>query len=162
MHLVMSVEAATLHRRWLRERPADYADQVRARIEPGLFYPATRYVEALAMRGPLAREWIETAIGDADAAIIPTLPIPVPTIAETTEGSPADIGATIGLVTRHTRAVNYLGLPAVAAPCGFCADGLPISFMLVGRPWSEPLLLRIADAFQRVTDWHARIPPDLD
>jgi aspartyl-tRNA(Asn)/glutamyl-tRNA(Gln) amidotransferase subunit A len=162
MHLVMSVEAATLHRRWLQERPDDYADQVRARIEPGLCYPATRYVEALALRGPLAREWIETAIGDADVAIIPTLPIPTPTIAETTEGSPADIAAKIGLVTRHTRAINYLGLPAVAAPCGFSEDGMPISLMLVGRPWSEPLLLRIADAFQRATDWHLRLPANLD
>lgn len=162
MHLVMSVEAATLHRRWLEERPQDYADQVRARIEPGLYYPATRYVEALAMRGPLAREWIKQAIGDADCAIVPTLPIPVPTIAETTEGSPADVAAKIGLVTRHTRAVNYLGLPALAAPCGFSKSGLPISFMLIGRPWSEPLLLRIADAFQRATDWHARIPSNLD
>lgn len=162
MHLVMAVEAAALHRRWLEERPQDYADQVRARIEPGLYYPATRYVEALAMRGPLTREWIDTAIGAADCAIVPTLPLCVPTIAETTEGSPADVASKIGLVTRHTRAFNYLGLPAVAVPCGFSATGLPISFMLVGRPWSEPLLLRIADAFQRATDWHARIPPNLD
>jgi aspartyl-tRNA(Asn)/glutamyl-tRNA(Gln) amidotransferase subunit A len=162
MHLVMSVEAATLHRRWLKERPQDYADQVRARIEPGLYYPATRYVEALAMRGPLAREWMDTALAGADVAIIPTLPIPTPTIAETTEGSPADVAAKIGLITRHTRAINYLGLPAVAAPCGFTHDGLPISLMIVGRPWSEPLLLRIADAFQRATDWHLRIPENLD
>ena len=162
MHLVMSVEAATLHRRWLIERPQDYADQVRARIEPGLYYPATRYVEALAMRGPLAREWIDAAIADADVALIPTLPVPTPTIAETTEGSPADVAAKIGLVTRHTRAINYLGLPAVAAPCGFTHDGLPISLMIVGRPWSESLLLRIADAFQRATDWHLRLPENLD
>ena len=162
MHLVMAVEAATLHRKWLQERPQDYADQVRGRIEPGLYYPATRYVEALALRWPLAREWIDTVIGDADCAIIPTLPIAVPTILETTEGSPGDIAAVIGRVTRHTRALNYLGLPVVALPCGFSASGLPISIQLVGRPWSEALLLRIADAFQRTTDWHSRTPRDLD
>ena len=162
MHLVMAVEAATLHRKWLQERPQDYADQVRGRIEPGLYYPATRYVEALALRGPLAREWLDTVIGDGDCAVIPTLPIAVPTIAETTEGSPGDIAAVIGRVTRHTRALNYLGLPVVALPCGCSASGLPISIQLVGRPWSEALLLRIADAFQRTTDWHARTPRDLD
>lgn len=161
MHLVMSVEAATLHRKWLQSRPEDYADQVRGRIEPGLYYPATRYVEALALRGPLTREWLDVVLGDADCAIIPTLPIPVPTLAETTEGSPEDIGAVIGRVTRHTRALNYLGLPVVAVPSGFSASGLPISVQLVGRPWSEPLLLRIADAFQRATDWHARTPANL-
>jgi aspartyl-tRNA(Asn)/glutamyl-tRNA(Gln) amidotransferase subunit A len=161
MHLVMSVEAATLHRKWLQTRPQDYADQVRGRIEPGLYYPATRYVEALALRGPLTREWLDIVLGDADCAIIPTLPIPVPTIAETTEGSPEDIGAIIGRVTRHTRALNYLGLPVVAVPTGFSASGLPISVQLVGHPWSEPLLLRIADAFQRATGWHARTPANL-
>jgi aspartyl-tRNA(Asn)/glutamyl-tRNA(Gln) amidotransferase subunit A len=159
MHLVMAAEAATLHRSWLATRPHDYADQVRARIEPGLFYPATRYVEALALRGPLARDWIETAMGDADCALLPAIPIPVPTIAETTTGAPADIAAVIGRVTHNTRAVNYLGLPALAVPCGFTASGLPVALQLVGRPWSEPLLLRIADAFQRSTDWHTRRPP---
>ena len=162
MHVIMSVEAATLHRRWLAERPLDYADQVRGRIEPGLYYPATRYVEALALRGPMTREWMDSAIGDADCAIIPTLPIPVPTIDETTLGSADDVADRIGLVTRHTRALNYLGLPVVAVPCGLSRSGLPISFMLTGRPWSEPLLLRIADAFQRATDWHERIPPHLE
>ncbi|MDB5650028.1 MAG: putative glutamyl-tRNA(Gln) amidotransferase, partial [Hyphomicrobiales bacterium] len=98
---------------------------------------------------------------DADCAIIPTLPIPVPTIAETTEGSPEDVGAVIGRVTRHTRALNYLGLPIVAVPCGFSASGLPISVQIVGRPWSEALLLRIADTFQRATSWHTRTPSNL-
>ena len=162
MHLVMAVEAATLHRQWLETRPEDYADQVRGRIEPGLYYPATRYVEALSMRGALSREWIETVIGTADCAIVPTLPVAVPTIAQTIDGSPSDVAAIIGRVTRHTRAINYLGLPAVALPCGFSAGGLPVSMQIIGRPWSEPLLLRIADAFQRVTDMHLRTPPDLE
>lgn len=157
-HLVMAVEASTLHREWLVARPNDYADQVRARIEPGLLYPATRYAEALFLRGRIAREWLDAVLGEADVAILPALPIPVPTIAETTEGSPADVAAVIGRVTRNTRGINYLGLPAVAVPCGFSRSGLPVAFQLVGRPWAEPLLLRVADAFQRVTDWHRRRP----
>lgn len=157
-HLVVAVEAATLHRRWLSERPQDYADQVRARIEPGLAYPATHYVEALMRRGPLAAEWLETVLGRADAAILPALPVPVPTIAETTEGGAEAVAAAIGRLTRNTRALNYLGLPAVAIPVGFCATGLPIAVQIVGRPWSDPTLLRIADAFQRVTDFHSRSP----
>lgn len=157
-HLVMAVEAAALHRDWLETRPDDYADQVRARIEPGLLYPATRYAEALFLRGRIAREWLDAALGAADLAILPMFPIPVPTIAETTEGSPADIAAVIGRVTRNTRGINYLGLPAVAVPCGVSRSGLPVAFQLVGRPWAEPLLLRVADAFQAVTDWHRRAP----
>jgi aspartyl-tRNA(Asn)/glutamyl-tRNA(Gln) amidotransferase subunit A len=162
MHVLLTVEAATLHRPWLETRPQDYSDQVRTRIEAGLFYPATRYVEAQALRGPLTRDWLERTLGDADAALIPALPVPVPTIAETTEGSAEAIAAMVVLLTRNTRAINYLGLPAVSIPCGFSRAGLPIGLQIVGRPWSEPLLLRIADAFQRVTDWHTRTPPALD
>lgn len=159
--LVLSVESATIHRHWLETRPDDYADQVRSRIEPGLFYPATRYVEALCLRGPLARDWIAATLGDADLAVLPSVSVPAPTIAESTAGTPADVTAVIGRLTRNTRAINYLGLPAVALPCGFSRDGLPLGLQLVGRPWSEPLLLRVADAFQRATDWHTRLPPGL-
>jgi aspartyl-tRNA(Asn)/glutamyl-tRNA(Gln) amidotransferase subunit A len=157
-HVLLTTEAAALHRRWLLERPQDYGDQVRARFEPGLLYPATAYVEALARRGALAAEWIATAMGDADAAFLPVFPCPVPTIAETTDGGPAAVAAAVARLTRNTRAINYLGLPAVSVPCGVSASGLPVAFQLVGRPWSEPLLLRIADAFQRLTDWHRRTP----
>jgi aspartyl-tRNA(Asn)/glutamyl-tRNA(Gln) amidotransferase subunit A len=62
-------------------------------------------------------------------------------------------------ISRCTRAVNYLGLPALSVPCGFTADGMPAAFQLVGRPFDEGTLLRAADAYQRETDWHKRIPP---
>jgi aspartyl-tRNA(Asn)/glutamyl-tRNA(Gln) amidotransferase subunit A len=159
-HLVVAVEAATLHRRWIGERPDDYADQVRARIEPGLFYPATHYLEALMRRGEMTRDWLDAVLGTADAAILPAYPVAVPTIAETTEGDAGAVAAAIGTLTRNTRGINYLGLPSVAIPIGFSANGLPIACQIVGRPWSEPLLLRIADAFQRITDFHERVPPE--
>ncbi|PZX36754.1 aspartyl-tRNA(Asn)/glutamyl-tRNA(Gln) amidotransferase subunit A [Roseinatronobacter thiooxidans] len=153
-HLVLSSEASSLHRRLLADRPDDYAAQVRARIEPGLAYPATHYIEALTRRGALAKDWIMRALQDADAALLPVFPTPVPTIMETTEGGDAAVSAVIGRLTRNTRGINYLGLPAVVVPCGISASGLPIAFQLVGRPWSEPILLRLADAYQRVTHWH--------
>jgi aspartyl-tRNA(Asn)/glutamyl-tRNA(Gln) amidotransferase subunit A len=158
MQLVMSVEAATIHRRWLIERPQDYADQVRARIEPGLLYPATRYVEALSLRAAITEQWIASCIGAADLALLPAISIPVPTIAATTEGDPADIAAVIGRLTHCTRGVNYLGLPAASVPCGFDADGLPVGFQLVGRPYAEALILRAAHAYQGATDWHHHVP----
>jgi aspartyl-tRNA(Asn)/glutamyl-tRNA(Gln) amidotransferase subunit A len=158
MQLVMSVEAATIHRRWLIERPQDYADQVRARMEPGLFYPATRYVEALSMRARITQQWIASCIGEADLALLPAISIPVPTIVATTEGDPADIAAVIGQLTHCTRGVNYLGLPAASVPCGFDGDGLPVGFQLVGRPYAEALILRAAHAYQGATDWHHHVP----
>ncbi|MEW6122390.1 MAG: amidase [Pseudomonadota bacterium] len=159
MQLVMGVEAAALHRRWLQERPQDYGAQVRARILPGLAYPATRYAEALMLRAKLAREWLDTAMGGADMVHVPTLAVPVPTIAETTEGAPADVAAAIGRVTHCTRAVNYLGLPSLSVPCGFTASGMPAAFQLVGRPFGEAALLKAGDAYQRDTAFHLALPP---
>jgi aspartyl-tRNA(Asn)/glutamyl-tRNA(Gln) amidotransferase subunit A len=54
--------------------------------------------------------------------------------------------------------VNYLGVPALALPCGFDSRGLPISLQLVGRPFSEAKLLAAGRAHQRETDWHTRVP----
>ena len=59
---------------------------------------------------------------------------------------------------RLTRPWNGLGLPALSVPCGFSAAGLPIGLQLVGRPFDEATVLRAADAFQRLTDFHARRP----
>lgn len=159
MQIMMGAEAATLHRRWLKERPQDYGAQVRARIMPGLAYPATRYAEALMMRAGMVREWLKACMGDADLVHIPTLAVPVPTIAETTEGDPEEVAAAIGRVTHCTRAINYLGLPALSVPCGFADNGLPAAFQLVGRPFAETVLLRAGDAYQRLTDFHTRVPP---
>jgi hypothetical protein len=82
--------------------------------------------------------------------------IPVPTIAETTTG--ADAAKVLGALTHCTRGINYLGLPAASVPAGFTSNGMPCAFQLVGRPFAEALLLRAADAYQRVTDWHRRVP----
>lgn len=157
-HVLMAVEAATIHRKWLETRREDYADQVRSRIEPGLFYPATRYCEALGMRASLTREFVDKALKNVDVLHLPAIPIPVPTIEETTKGSPADVARVIGTVGHCTRGINYLGLPAITVPCGFDSRGLPVGFQLVGRPFSEGRLLQAADAYQRATDWHKRVP----
>ncbi len=157
MIVVMAVEAAGIHRNWLATRPDDYADQVRSRIEPGLYYPATRYTEALSLRAKIAAEYLATAMKGADMLHLPALSIPVPTIAETTAGDPAAVAARIGTITHCTRGINYLGLPALSVPCGF-AGGMPVAFQLVGKPFAEALLLQAGDAYQRVTDWHTRAP----
>lgn len=157
--LVMGVEAAAAHGRWLRTRREDYSELVLSRIEPGLLYPATRYCEALALRAGIAQEFLDTALGHADILHLPAVSIPAPTIAETTAGDPAKVSQILGALTHCTRGINYLGLPAISVPAGFTANGLPCAFQLVGRPFAEELLLRAADAYQRITDWHQQAPP---
>jgi len=59
---------------------------------------------------------------------------------------------------RFTAPWNLLGLPAVTVPCGFTRGGLPVSIQIVGRSFDDATVLRLARAYERVTDWHARRP----
>jgi aspartyl-tRNA(Asn)/glutamyl-tRNA(Gln) amidotransferase subunit A len=156
---VMAVEAATIHREWLATRRDDYADVVRSRIEPGLFIPATRYCEALSMRARVTQDYLDAVFAGCDVVLTPAIPIPVPSIAETTTDEPAKVEQRIGALTHCTRGINYLGLPVISLPIGFTKNGMPCALQLVGRPFAEGTLLRVADAYQRATGWHRKVPP---
>jgi aspartyl-tRNA(Asn)/glutamyl-tRNA(Gln) amidotransferase subunit A len=52
---------------------------------------------------------------------------------------------------------NLAGVPAMVVPCGF-SQGMPVGLQLIGRAFEEGTLLRVGDAYQRVTDWHAQQP----
>jgi len=47
----------------------------------------------------------------------------------------------------------------LSIPCGFTREGLPVGLQLIGPPFSEDKLLRIARMYEKVTDWHTRRPP---
>lgn len=155
---VMAVEAAAVHRPWLARRRDDYAEVVRSRIEPGLFLSSVRYLDALRLRRRVLEEFMATVFDGADIVHLPMFAIPVPTVEETIADTPEAIGARLSAMTRFTSSINYLGLPAMSVPAGFCANGLPVAFQLVGKPFAEASLLRAADAYQRDTDWHRRVP----
>ena len=151
-------EAAAAHGTWMRTRPQDYSVHVHSRTEAGFHIPATRYLEATALRGRLLRDFVADVFAGIDVLAAPILTFPVPTIAETDEEHTAAIPAMVARLTRYTRPFNYLGLPALALPIGFDGGGLPMAIQLVGRPFSEPLLLRVAHQYQQATGWHLRAP----
>ena len=157
--LVISAEAAAYHSRWLKERRQDYGKQTLSRLLAGLAIPATRYLEALSLRARTLAAFSDAVFARADVFHAPMLPMPVPSIAE------SDVGAGPGAVEllmhigRNTRVFNYLGLPAFSVPCGFTPNGLPVGFQLVGRPFDEALLFRVARAYERETEWAQQAPP---
>jgi aspartyl-tRNA(Asn)/glutamyl-tRNA(Gln) amidotransferase subunit A len=132
---------------------------VRTRIEPGLYYPATRYLEALNLRGPTLEAFNAAVFAKADALLTPVLATPVPTLAQTDAHTHPDGSRNSASVARNTRPVNYLGLPALAFPGGFSSSGLPIGMQLIGRAFDEATLFRMGHAYQRETSWHTRLPP---
>jgi Asp-tRNA(Asn)/Glu-tRNA(Gln) amidotransferase A subunit family amidase len=62
---------------------------------------------------------------------------------------------------RFTRALNYLGLPALALPGGFSEAGLPLGIQLAGRPFAEATLFALGEGFQQATGHHRRLPAGL-
>ncbi|MFL1460944.1 amidase [Roseococcus sp. DSY-14] len=157
--LVSRSEGAMIHAQWMRERPADYAPHLSARIYAGYAVPAAAYAEALARRGGVLRAFCAEAFREHDILLAPTLRTPVPSRAETdVDADPANWPRMMG-VSANTRVFNYLGLPVASIPCGFDGRGLPVGLQVIGRPFAEAAVLRAADAFQRETDWHLRAPP---
>ncbi len=157
--LVLKSEAAANHYDLMRDRQADYGIEVAQRIEAGFFIPASDYLAALKARGRLLREFAAAAFAKADVILAPTIPVQVPTIESTTGKRGPAYNEMVGLLTRNTKVVNFLGLPALVVPCGFTAGGLPTGIQLIGRPYREADVLRVGHAFQQVTDWHLRQPP---
>ena len=155
--LVLATEAAAFHKRWLIERPQDYGPQVLMRLQNGLAIPGVSYLEAMRCRGPALSAHL-AAVAGVDAVLAPVAPVAAPTIAESDVGNSPDAEAVIQRLTRFTRPINYLGLPSLSIPSGFTRAGLPVGMQLIGRSFDEAMLLRIGAAFQRATDFHARVP----
>jgi aspartyl-tRNA(Asn)/glutamyl-tRNA(Gln) amidotransferase subunit A len=53
---------------------------------------------------------------------------------------------------------NLAGLPGISVPCGFTSSGLPIGLQIIGKPFDEETLLRVAHAYEIHTDWREKKP----
>jgi aspartyl-tRNA(Asn)/glutamyl-tRNA(Gln) amidotransferase subunit A len=155
-NVLARAESAVIHERVVRERPHELQPAVRARLEIGFQIPAHDYLQAGRLRAQLARQFVAGVFADVDVLIAATIPEAAPALADAKAGSADDVVARMGRFSRLTRPFNGLGLPALSVPCGFSADGRPLAFQIVGRPFAEATVLRLGHAYQRVTDWHAR------
>jgi aspartyl-tRNA(Asn)/glutamyl-tRNA(Gln) amidotransferase subunit A len=156
---IIMAEAATVHERWVRERPEDYGADVLARLRRGQFFSAAQYLRAQRVRALLMEE-VGRLLRSHAALVLPTVPFVAPRIGEDTvpiRGRASDVRST---ATRMTRLGNFTGLPAITVPCGFGAEGLPVGLQIVGRPMDEATILAIAHAYERATAWHTRRPPE--
>jgi aspartyl-tRNA(Asn)/glutamyl-tRNA(Gln) amidotransferase subunit A len=156
--IVLTVEAATVHRRWIETRRADYGSQVIARTAAGFTHSGITYREALDARQILIQDYLNTCFANCDVVHIPVLMVQTPSIAATTTGTLDEVLQAISGLTYAGRAINYLGFPSMSIPAGFSSQHLPLAFQLVGRHFQESTLLKVADAFQRDTDWHRKRP----
>ena len=153
---VMLAECAAFHRDLIAEARMRYNPQTVARMTPGFAISAVDYGRALMARGPFLERFVRTVFAGADVIALPTCPITAPSLDATDTGGDARFVALSNTMSAFVGAFNYLGLPALSLPVGTDHDGLPIGLQLVGRPFAEPLLLRLAHAFAGAADWKER------
>ena len=145
-------EAGAIHQRWLRERPQDYGEDTRARLELGTLFPAIHYIKGQQARAAIIAAF-ERVWSELDVLLFPTIPIAAPRIAEGLEN------AVRNQLTGNTRLFNVLGAPACSVPCGFTSAGLPVGLTVGGRAFDEGSVLEVALAYEQATDWKSQHPP---
>lgn len=158
-NIVISSEFCTLHDDWLRNQHDLYAPLVRARMKQGYAFTAVEYLKAVQVRPRITKAFVDSVFGEADALFLPVLRFPVPKIADTDVRDSETMNEVLGSINHCTWPMNYLGLPGLSVPAGFSKSGLPVGFQLVGRPFAEAMLFRIAAAYERETGWPTRKPP---
>lgn len=154
---LLTADAVLPHRESMVSRRSDYGIDVITRLENGLKIAPQDLAQALRIRQWTQRRFAEL-FGQVDLFLTPMSGTTAPRIDQVV----AEIRAT-GLyyapaITLFTRVYNLAGLPALALPCGFDSQDLPIGLQFVG-PWlQEGLTLRAGYAYEQATPWHKRRP----
>ncbi len=145
--LIMPVEGFASHRELLTTHGDMMDARIRERIQKGGAFGAADYARVLQKRNDLMRAAKKTMC-DVDAMICPTMLTTAPLI--------ADVGTAPIRLT--TRLVNFLGLCAISLPCGWSYNGLPIGLQIIGKPFEEHVVLRLAYAYEQATLWRDKHP----
>ena len=158
--LILLAEAASVHRRLLRERREDFGDDVRALLDQGQLISAADYLDAQRRRREL-NQGFNALLEQVDVIAAPTIPITAAKIGQMTTIIGGEEENVRLATTRLVRALNMTGLPLLSVPCGLSSAGLPIGLQLIGPLFGEAGLLEVGHAYERATDWHAMRPPEL-
>jgi aspartyl-tRNA(Asn)/glutamyl-tRNA(Gln) amidotransferase subunit A len=145
---------------YTKTRAKGFGKEVKRRIILGTYVLSAGYYEAYYRKASqvrtLMRQDFEEAFKDVDAILTPTAPTPAFRIGEKVEDP-----LQMYLSDIHTIPVNLAGIPAISIPCGFSHDNLPIGLQMIGRHFNEGMLLKLAYAFERNTEFHFKKPSNV-
>jgi amidase len=147
----MNTEIAESHRALFSKHKDQYGHWLRTAIESGMSEASTERTKS--ERSAYRYRFLQM-FRSGDLLMIPATPFVTPTWADIDrylEPGP-------NMIRRFTALINVAGAPSLTLPCGFSRDGSPIGLQLVGPHHPEPLLLRVGQAYQKLTDWHLKHP----
>jgi aspartyl-tRNA(Asn)/glutamyl-tRNA(Gln) amidotransferase subunit A len=148
-----------LRTQYAKTRAHGFGPEVKRRIMLGTYvlsagYYDAYYLKAQQVRTLILRDYEEAFARPVDAIAMPTSPVAAFRIGEKSSDP-----LQMYLADVFTVSANLAGLPAISVPCGFTGDRLPIGLQLTGRRFDEATLLRLADAYERDTEWWKQTPP---
>ena len=164
--------ADSLREMYAKTRAAGFGPEVKRRIMLGTYVLSAGYYDAYYLKAQQVRTLIlrdyDQAFTRVDVVAMPTSPTPAIKIGERVSDP-----VQMYLMDVFTVSANLSGLPAISVPCGFTRrpaspkpgdapsseGGLPIGLQLIGRRFDEATLLRVADAYERDTEWSKQPPP---
>ena len=140
-----------------KSRAQGFGAEVKRRILIGTYvlshgYYDAYYIQAQKLRRLIAQDFAE-AFKQCDIIMGPTSP----TVAFNL-GEKSSDPVQMYLSDAYTIAVNLAGLPGISIPAGFGDKNRPVGLHIVGNYFAEAQMLNVAHQYQRVTDWHVRMP----
>ena len=152
-----SERAHTLDDVYFDSRGEGFGDEVKRRIMIGTFALSSGYYDAYYGRAQRVRQKLRSEIADAfrrcDFLLTPTTPEPAFAV-----GAKTHDPLSMYLSDVFTAPANLAGIPAIAVPSGFSAEGLPLSLQIMAPHFGERQMFRAAAFFEGETSWWKRIP----
>lgn len=139
-----------------KTRQYGFGAEVKRRIMLGTYALSAGYYDAYYLKAQkvrtLIRREFDAAFEKYDVLVTPTSPtVPFKM------GEKVDDPVQMYLADVCTLPINIAGLPAISIQAGF-ADSLPIGMQIIGKPFAEETILKVAHAYQQATEWHKRKP----
>ena len=149
-YVIMLTEAFGLHAARFRDRFDDYCKMFRDRVGVAALVSGSDLMQAQRWRGALCQH-LAKALSEVDILVSATAAGEAPLMSDVPKWTSIEAP---GLVMPF----SLCGVPAMSICTGFGPSGLPLAMQLVGRPFDEPMLFRVAHAYERATEWRGRRP----
>ena len=148
--LISMTERAAAYDEWARTRLGDFSARVQNRLMLGALVSAVDYLQAVRRRRELRAE-LKAAMADLDVVLTAAAPGEAPKIDAVPIWDVFDRPS-------FTIPFNVAGYPAISICSGYGEGGLPVAIQLVAKPFQEPALFRVADAFEKATPFRGDRP----
>ena len=138
-------------------RDEGFGAEVKRRIMLGTYALSAGYYDAYYLKAQkvctLIKRDFDEAFKCCDVIVTPTTPTTAFKLGEKTQDP-----LQMYLSDIYTISINLAGLPALSLPCGFDSEGMPIGVQIIGKPFDESTIFRVAYNYEQATEWHKKRP----